>query len=136
MFNNIGSTIKTLARIVLWTGIAGSVIWGFVLLSNEILLGPLFMVVGGFASMLVASLIYGFGQLVENSDILAESCKSKESSLHIEPTKSYPVPTKTPSETNQPWTCINCGASNCPQVKSCRNCGVTRSWSHFKNEQE
>ena len=77
MFRNIGQTIKTLASILLWIGIACSVVIGVFLLANDNLAGPLCIIIGGFLSILSASLIYGFGQLVENSDYIVE-CRRNE----------------------------------------------------------
>ena len=84
MFDNIGSTIKTLAKIMLWSGVIGSIVLGFVLLFNGTLWGPLFIVIGGFFSILGASLVYGFGQLIENSDVLAERCQYSTNRSHKE----------------------------------------------------
>jgi len=74
MFNNIGGKIKTLTAVCCWIGIIASVITGIILmcLDEDLILfgiltataGPLFIWLGSFFS-------YGFGQLVENSDILA-----------------------------------------------------------------
>ena len=74
MFENIGCKIKMLAKVCCWVGIFVSVIYGIILLSennNELIglsvfiLGPLFSLIGSFV-------IYGFGQLIENSDKLVE----------------------------------------------------------------
>ena len=74
MFNNIGGKIKTLATIITWIGIVCSVIAGFsLMLANEslILLGVLIAVLGSLGSWISSFLIYGFGQLIENSDKIA-----------------------------------------------------------------
>ena len=79
MFNNIGRKIKTLAKVLCWLGIIASVISGIamVLTGVDAELGGAAAVVGGIVMMVVGSLVswigsfcmYGFGQLVENSDI-------------------------------------------------------------------
>ena len=94
MFNNIGRKIKTLAKVLCWLGIIASVISGIVMVLTGVAfnrasvvrgysatvdseLGGAAAVVGGIVMMVVGSLVswigsfcmYGFGQLVENSDI-------------------------------------------------------------------
>lgn len=80
MFDNIGEKIKTLAKICCWAGIALSIICGLVLifLSFEGSSIPLFLsgilvsVLGSLASYAGLFVLYGFGELVENSDIRTE----------------------------------------------------------------
>lgn len=68
MFQNIGKKIKTLAVVVCWIGIAGSVIGGIVMctIDNDLLTGlgialifcgPLFSWVGSFV-------LYGYGDMI------------------------------------------------------------------------
>ena len=74
MFNNVGGKIKTLAKITAWIGIIICVIYGFVLLvsvEDMALVGLLIMTVGSLASWISALVLYGFGELIENSGIIA-----------------------------------------------------------------
>lgn len=74
MFNNIGGKIKGVAVVVCWIGIVASVIMGiwFIAEGDEevgipiLLAGPLFSWLGSLG-------FYGFGQLIENSDIQAQN---------------------------------------------------------------
>ncbi len=78
MFNNIGSKIKSLAEIVCRIGIAISVLIGVILLfqaDSYGILGLLVGAVGALLSWIGAFVLYGFGQLVENSDILVENSR-------------------------------------------------------------
>ena len=78
MFDNIGSKIKTLARIVCWLGIIISVISGLaIMVSNEetIFVGTLIILLGSIGSWIGSFVLYGFGQLIENSDTLVEISK-------------------------------------------------------------
>lgn len=89
MFNNIGRKIKTLAKVIAWMGIALSVLSGLgtmieiVILANAdtvlsyivflilgLVGGTIVAVVGGFLAWISVFILYGFGQLVENSDKL------------------------------------------------------------------
>ena len=74
MFNNIGSKIKMVAKVECWIGILSSFVTGISLISKDEdfgFIGFLVIVIGSLTSWLGSFLIYGFGQLVENSDILA-----------------------------------------------------------------
>ncbi len=85
MFDNIGGKIKGLAKIVCYFGIAMSVITGIIVFSvfaaqdDAELVGIGFLVsaiiigFGILVSWLSTILLYGYGQLIENSDILVES---------------------------------------------------------------
>lgn len=74
-FNNIGRKIKILAKTITGIGITASVIYGIVVVwqSNSpifIIQGLLTMIVGSLISWLSSVTLYGFGQLIENTDIL------------------------------------------------------------------
>ena len=73
MFDNVGTQIKSVARSVTWLGIIASVIGFMVFIGNEDTIGLAFavLIVGCIGSWLSSLTLYGFGQLVENSDIIA-----------------------------------------------------------------
>ncbi|MBE6763390.1 MAG: SHOCT domain-containing protein [Ruminococcaceae bacterium] len=75
MFDNIGGKIKGLAKFMTGVGIAASwcVCISFLVTGDEVfaLIGVGIGIVGSLLSWVSAFLLYGFGQLVENSDILA-----------------------------------------------------------------
>ena len=71
MFDNIGGKIKALAKVVCWIGIIVSCIVGFVMLINSNAVGLLIAGVGSLSSWIGSFVLYGFGQLIENSDRLA-----------------------------------------------------------------
>ncbi len=83
MFNNIGRKIKTLAKVITGIGITASIIYGAVVvrLSNSpifIMQGLIIMIVGSLISWLSSVTLYGFGQLIENTDILVSVHRNKE----------------------------------------------------------
>lgn len=74
MYKNIGGKIKNLSEIITWLGIAASVIGGLYVMSSypkTIFIGSLIMVLGTLTSWISQFLLYGFGELVENSSIIA-----------------------------------------------------------------
>ncbi len=74
MFNNVGAKIKAIAKVAAWIGIAVCLIYGFVMLvsmENMALIGLLIMTVGSLVSWISALVLYGFGELIENSNIIA-----------------------------------------------------------------
>lgn len=76
MFKNIGSKIKNVAQFFTWVGIIISIVVFLMLISKgsdeSIGMGFIILIIGCFGSWLSSLVLYGFGQLVENSDIIAQ----------------------------------------------------------------
>lgn len=75
MFVRIGSKIKGLASVITWLGIIASCISGFALIGNSkemIPLGISVMFIGSLASWISSFLLYGFGELIEKTCIIAD----------------------------------------------------------------
>lgn len=76
MFTNIGSKIKTLAQAITLVGVVISIITGIGMVAIDddlILTGIITAALGAFLSWISSFVLYGFGQLVENSDKLVSS---------------------------------------------------------------
>lgn len=87
MFNNVGSKIKTLAKVFTWIGIISSCLGGLGIIIMSLLninymggaaalgifLGLIIAAFGWLLSWLCNLKLYGFGQIVENSDIIARN---------------------------------------------------------------
>lgn len=90
MFDNIGGKIKTVATTIAWLGIIGSIIIGIIIIAEandsyypsatETLSGWLVIIVGSLSSWVSSFTLYGFGQLIENTDTI---CSEMESIRHI-----------------------------------------------------
>ena len=81
MFDNIGGKIKTLATVVTWVGIIASVLSIFIFLAIDddmFIIGLGVAVLGSLLSWASSFVLYGFGQLVENSDIIAKNMPKRE----------------------------------------------------------
>ncbi|MGN0776854.1 MAG: hypothetical protein ACI4MM_09295 [Candidatus Ventricola sp.] len=70
MFTNIGTKIKTTAKVFAWVGIILSVLAGVALTMSAGFIGGIWVaIVGSLLSWVGSLALYGFGELVENSDI-------------------------------------------------------------------
>ena len=73
MFDNIGSKLKTVAQIFTGLGIAGSILFGIILIAavpDAWFVGLIILVFGSIGSWLSSLGMYGLGQLIENTDTL------------------------------------------------------------------
>lgn len=78
MLDNIGKKLKTIAIIFMILGVSASVIYGLILISEGTKeIGIIVFAAGGVGSIVVSFFVYGYGQLVENSDTLVK-LKEKE----------------------------------------------------------
>lgn len=73
MFNNIGSKIKSLAIVITVLGFITSFFFGIAVLIYSGILGIIIIIAGCIISWVSSFLLYGFGQLIENSDILVSN---------------------------------------------------------------
>ncbi len=89
MFQNIGKKIKTLAKVLCWIGIIGSIIGGVVMAASGAALmdydaasgvaaivgGVLTAVLGTLFSWIGSFMMLGFGEIVEKVNEIAENTK-------------------------------------------------------------
>ena len=71
MFNNVGEKLKNLAAFFTWVGIVFSVILGIVVIKLSVIIGLLVMVAGSLLSWIASLGMYAFGELVDNTSIIA-----------------------------------------------------------------
>jgi hypothetical protein len=140
MFDNIGGKIKTLAMTLTGLGITLSIVAGVISLSDGSIEGLFIMIFGSLLSWLGSFLLYGFGQLVENSDrmveLLEEIAPEPAAPAHPEHTVPYHPSvdeTVSPPVTPADWVCYSCGNTNFHKVHTCQICGVTKHWSDEKH---
>ena len=81
MFKNSGGKIKGLAKVICYVGIAISVIAGIFMIGfgsssyngdTMIVMGCVVMIVGSLVSWIDSFFAYGFGELIENTTVIAE----------------------------------------------------------------
>ena len=91
MFDNIGQKIKTLAMVVCWIGIIGSTATGLVLIGRgidgpDVLVtsGVITVIFGPFLSWIGSFFMYGFGQLIDDTQKLREHIVPDEETVESE----------------------------------------------------
>ena len=77
MFKNIGGKIKGLAKVICIVGIAISVVAGIGMIGSGynnamVGMGLAVMIVGSLVSWIGSFFAYGFGELIENTTVIAE----------------------------------------------------------------
>lgn len=80
MYDNIGGKLKLLAKIVFGIDAAIAIIGGLVLMSFDedlIFIGFIVMIIGFIIAWIFSWFLYGFGQLIENSDIITDEYRNK-----------------------------------------------------------
>ena len=84
MYDFIGDKIKGLAKAIFFVEAIASVIGGLILISIELaIVGILVIILGPLVAWVSSWLLYGFGQLIDNSDIIVTLMK-KEAANHSE----------------------------------------------------
>lgn len=108
MFDQIGEKIKTLAVVITILGIIVSCVAGIALcIRGAVFIGILIVVIGSLTSWLGSFLLYGFGQLISNTDILV-SIQTIEENEEISPTLGENLKTHIADIWN---ICPHCGES-------------------------
>lgn len=81
MYKNIGKKIKAVAKVFAWIGIILFVLIGLIMagvagvMEGEpglIVAGIIVAVVGALVSWISSFMVYGFGQLIDNSDMIKD----------------------------------------------------------------
>ena len=137
MFDNIGGKIKVLAIVGCWIGIISSIISGIAMMVEDedlVFLGFLVMAIGSLVSWTSSFVLYGFGELIENSEATnSNTYEIRRLLMRIapeekkEPVKSYlsSTPTSTVNKTSYgSWVCKKCGTSNDANAIFCKDCGT------------
>lgn len=139
MFENVGGKIKKFAVASFWVDAIAGIIGGISIISNEAddwLLGIAVMFGSIYIAWILSLFLYGFGQLIENSDKIANNTnkllketQEQSSSKEIAPIEDETVENK-PIELKKPvappavhcWRCDRCG--NMVFDDTCPHCGV------------
>ena len=128
MWDNIGHKLQSLAKVLCWLGIIGSVITAIVLWSqtsyyrSTIFLGFLYLIIGCLASWIGSWAMYGLGLVVE----YVENGGSHSSSSGYMSNSSSASDNDTPMARGSYWTCPKCKTRNPFSRIECKECGELR----------
>lgn len=89
MFDNIGSKIKMLAKVICWVGIIMSCLAGLIILINGddgAGVGLVIMIVGSLTSWVCSFFAYGFGELIDKTTEVASNTKKLAMNQPTQPT--------------------------------------------------
>lgn len=90
MFSNIGGKIKATAKVFCWILIVLFVIVGITLMvSGAALEGLITMIAGALSAWVGSFVLYGFGELVENSCIQTNLMIKNNAKKHNEPVSKH-----------------------------------------------
>ena len=123
MWDNIGSRLQALAKVLCWVGIIGSVISGIVVAQANVPIGILYLVLGALISWIGSWAMYGLGlvvEAVENGGIAsvsgsasaARGIKTEDGGVQMTASNS--------------WVCPHCKTRNPRSKVMCSECGATR----------
>lgn len=155
MFDNIGSKIKGCAKAIFFIEAVSFVISGIATIAEDedmILVGLLLLIVGPFVSWVSSWLLYGFGELIDNTTYIAGKVANLNSTSAAPSvpnvnrsgyngysgTTNYGTASTnagyTTSNANAgtvtTWTCGYCHSVNNGTSSQCRNCGRYKGSSY------
>lgn len=130
MFENIGGKIKKFAQIMCWIGMGASALAGVLLLFGPAWwLGIIIAVVGCFVSWIGSFLLFGFGQLIEDTSAIRRTLSNDG----VQATNASPSPLSGQSSVGSVnakavngWVCT-CGWVNENSQTYCFRCRRNRS---------
>lgn len=144
MFDNIGSKIKMLAKVLCWVMVAVFVIYGLVMMFSVNFFGGLFMMaVGALSGWAGSFVLYGFGELVESVAVLREDVEQRRLQNGSAPAAEQPAVSRPAQNSangyslsrmaaqreqkrSNGWQCKKCGKLNSTTAMYCGDCGTSR----------
>ena len=116
MFDNIGRKIKGLAKLICYAGIIVSLYFGCSMIADKRTeYGIIVIVIGAILAWVGSFTLYGFGELVENSAIIAGKTTIDEEKHTSQP------------RADGKWMCRRCYKLNPEDSPTCVKCGWPRN---------
>lgn len=119
MFNNVGEKLKNLAAFFTCVGIVFSVILGIVVIKISVIIGLLVMVAGSLLSWIASLGMYAFGELVDNTSIIA----GKKVNTGARTTTLRAASTTSSQEAKRTTFYTSNNNTQTSKVKVCPHCG-------------
>ena len=126
MFDNIGVKIKRLAFILFIIEAATSILSGLIdIIVFKNMFSLLICIIGPFVAWLSSFLLYGFGELVDNSSKIKSDIEDQKKNQQIIIKELKKLNGSNPNEytDSKNWTCENCGTLNDKYASFCYICG-------------
>lgn len=126
MFDNIGVKIKRLAFIIFIIEAVISILYGLVyIIVFKNMFYLLICIIGPFVAWLSSFLLYGFGELVDNSSKIKSDTEDQKKNQQIIIKELKKLNGSNPNEDkdSKNWTCENCGTLNDNYASFCYICG-------------
>lgn len=117
MFSNIGKKIKVLAYVIFFLGALTSLLVAVEIYEDNLWPSIVVLILGMFLSWIANFLLYGFGQLINNSDKLVEMRKLE---LHTQMLSSDDVQ----GLSSEKWECEKCGSMVSEDYDYCPICKI------------
>lgn len=137
MYDNIGSKIKVLAKVLFILEAIGVVGWGLSIIGDSFFAGIMTILLGGVVAWISTWLLYGFGELIEKvTEIEVNTRNKNESNMNLlkNPviSRAWSVEEKSTLATSSvrsteerkvehTWRCPGCGKMI--STSPCPNCG-------------
>ena len=147
MFDNVGGKCKTLAKVICWLGIIGTIAEGIFLImngnemnhdyyprssgTNIIIIGVMMLIIGPIFSWLASLALYAIGESAETGKYLVEQFTKSTSEEHT-PLVAKTTPVQSAAENHTYWKCPECGIVNPPSASFCKQC---RTYKVPKNQE-
>lgn len=139
MYNDVGKKVKILAQILGWLSLIAGIIVFLVLICNQtedysrysgyykvyntaddgIAFAAL---VVGFLGFISSWFIYGFGQLIEDTETIKEATVAMHIANHKASVNNAPMNSKNQTKIDSAF-CVNCGAKRDGNSSFCTSCG-------------
>lgn len=127
MFDNIGDKLKGVAVAACVLGIVASLIGGIAMMvGGAVLIGILTIVLGALISWLSCLGLYGFGQMIENSDTLVAMLGGNAGGAAGSAPVLHQIAAEAEKKEAPSWQCT-CGAKNPMTVSYCLSCRRSRA---------
>lgn len=126
MFDNIGVKIKRLVFIIFIIEAVISILYGLIyIIVFKNMFYLLICIIGPFVAWISAFLLYGFGELVDNSSKIKSDTEDQKKNQEIIIKELKKLNGSNPNEDtdSKNWNCENCGTLNDKHASFCYICG-------------
>lgn len=125
MFEDVGAKIKGAAIAMFVIEVIAAIVCGCIFINEPY--GWIILILGPVIAWMFSIVVYGFGQLVENSDLLALD-KRNDASSEKEVIDAEKKEVVVQSVSQQQFSCYSCGNPVNFGDSKCTQCGAAFDW--------